>query len=681
MSVTKAASSRAPGSGGLPCCSVARANVHGMAHGRTLVFVHGKGGPETLDKWLDPLNTGLSSLGYPTVGTADDLIIAVEYLDELLAGEDGDEPPLTWHRPPIRERHEAWADYLIRRDAIASTVERSRNDPGWLDAELASDTIVSDAVATGMVAVRRYAHYRRHRRAAWRTVLSQLPETGECVVIAHSLGSIVMLDLLKRLPPDLRVDLLVTIGSPMGVRLLRSHNGGLSSDSEFPVDSVRAWVNIFDPGDLVTVGRGASQYFPAALDEPVHTGASHRLAAYMSHPVTSTAIGLALFGPPQRSREQNQLARLLDPRWDALLLNFAFTQALWMTCLSDKWGFKRSVDTARRALAQRTVVNAHSQYDALVQRALSRDGQERADLLLQAASSAVAPGRTPGLDDLLVHASGLVTGRYEIDELLIASVDLLLSPPLPPFDLEIDRGHSVEALGLLLDEIGPPSGFSGVEFAGHIAAAVKEARDALSESGFPWGRVLIGAGIGLLALTGVGLAVAAPAGLAGAAAIASTLATFGPGGMVGGIATLTALTGVATAVTVAGTALELRPGDPGYEAVREAIASQLADLPSAQLRTSIAGMIAVLSAQRRLDRPADASAVEDLLLKTQAIVIHEHALHTSVAPDRATTKDWQAKRRIILRALDWVEKQGEYVGLPELERAIVKTEIEAPQRD
>ena len=70
-----------------------------------------------------------------------------------------------------------------------------------------------------------------------------------------------------------------------------------------------------------------------------------------------------------------------------------------------------------------------------------------------------------------------------------------------------------------------------------------------------------------------------------------------------------------------------------------------------------------------------------LLGTKEWFVIHEHALHTSVAPDRATTKDWQAKRRIILRALDWVEKQGEYVGLPELERAIVKTEIEAPQRD
>jgi hypothetical protein len=42
--------------------------------------------------------------------------------------------------------------------------------------------------------------------------------------------------------------------------------------------------------------------------------------------------------------------------------------------------------------------------------------------------------------------------------------------------------------------------------------------------------VLISGGLLLLSLTGVGVAVAAPAGLAGAAVITGTLAAFGPGG-------------------------------------------------------------------------------------------------------------------------------------------------------
>ena len=234
-----------------------------MGHGRTLVFVHGKGGPEKPEKWLEPLNSGLTALGYPRLTSPHDRLVAVEYLDELLAGADGDEPPTLWQRPPARERQQQWADYLIRRDAIARVVESARNEPRGLDAEIMSDTLAADAVATSMRAVASYAHSKRHRHAAWRTVLGQLPAEGNVVVVAHSLGSIVMLDLLHRLPDGLHVDLLVTIGSPMGVRLLRSHNGGLDHEAEFPADRVGAWVNVFDPGDIVTVGRGASEYFTA----------------------------------------------------------------------------------------------------------------------------------------------------------------------------------------------------------------------------------------------------------------------------------------------------------------------------------------------------------------------------------------------------------------------------------
>ncbi len=141
--------------------------------------------------------------------------------------------------------------------------------------------------------------------------------------------------------------------------------------------------------------------------------------------------------------------------------------------------------------------------------------------------------------------------------------------------------------------------------------------------------------------------------------------------MVGGIATLTALTGVATAATVAGTALELRPGDPGYAAVRSAMASQLADLPSAQLRTSVAGMLAVVSARRRLGLPVDASPAEELLLEAEAIVAHESALHDAIAPGRTVTKDWRAKGRILRRALEWLAQEGDDVGLPAIDRAQV----------
>lgn len=57
------------------------------------MFVHGKGGPETPDAWLQPLNAGLTAQGYPRLEPGSDRVIAVRYLDELLAGEPGEEPP------------------------------------------------------------------------------------------------------------------------------------------------------------------------------------------------------------------------------------------------------------------------------------------------------------------------------------------------------------------------------------------------------------------------------------------------------------------------------------------------------------------------------------------------------------------------------------------------------------
>ena len=54
-----------------------------MTGGRTIVFVHGKGGFESRQAWLGPLNTGLSALGYPVIGAHGDRIIEADYLVAL----------------------------------------------------------------------------------------------------------------------------------------------------------------------------------------------------------------------------------------------------------------------------------------------------------------------------------------------------------------------------------------------------------------------------------------------------------------------------------------------------------------------------------------------------------------------------------------------------------------------
>ncbi|MBK9698225.1 MAG: hypothetical protein IPO80_12885 [Propionibacteriaceae bacterium] len=48
------------------------------------------------------------------------------------------------------------------------------------------------------------------------TALEQIPPHSSVVLVAHSLGSVVAVDVLKKLPGDLRIEVLITIGSPLG---------------------------------------------------------------------------------------------------------------------------------------------------------------------------------------------------------------------------------------------------------------------------------------------------------------------------------------------------------------------------------------------------------------------------------------------------------------------------------
>jgi hypothetical protein len=409
----------------------------------------------------------------------------------------------------------------------------------------------------------------------------------------------------------------------------------------------------------------------------------------MSHPVLAAAVGHAMFSEPgqavddapmspPRVEGQGVPSRRLDPRWDPLLLRFAYTQQLWATCDTGKWGFRRRIDAARRILARRTIEDI-----------ATRHASQPADV---SELSPLHPSRAPTQEDLLVHAAGLVRGQMSDAQLVVAAVDFLLAPPLPPFDLDLADRHAHEALAALLANVrraspanpapsstSAPSSTpapSAQDVSEAVIASVRDSKAALSESGFPWGPVLITAGIGLLAATGVGLAVAAPAGLAGAAAIASTLATFGPGGMVGGIATLTALTGAATAMTSLGVVVELTPSDPRYEQVRDAMALQLAEQSAPQLRTSVAGMLAVLGAQRRLGLPSDAANIEELLLRTESLVQHERGLHAEIAPGRPGTKEWRTKASILGKALGSLDRNADALGLPAAPRAVIRRGIE-----
>ncbi|MCK2240899.1 MULTISPECIES: serine peptidase [unclassified Crossiella] len=132
-------------------------------------------------------------------------------------------------------------------------------------------------------------------RAATRaTVIDALVEHQPDVVIAHSLGSVIAYEALWAMP-DIDVDLLITLGSPLGLpniifeRLLPAPRLGRAHRPP----GVRRWVNIADPGDIVAIPRWLARKFDgvnADIEASIHRLDFHRAAAYLRLPNVAAAI-------------------------------------------------------------------------------------------------------------------------------------------------------------------------------------------------------------------------------------------------------------------------------------------------------------------------------------------------------------------------------------------------------
>jgi len=139
------------------------------------------------------------------------------------------------------------------------------------------------------------------------TVLSDTP-SGPLVLIGHSLGAVVALDLLAEL--DRPVDLLVTVGAPLG------HPDISQRLVTRGIDLARlgSWLNVVHLLDPVPLGQGAGAMFPAATDAflPVLAGGhglsgfargliraatAHLDSTYLSSEVVRTIVAQALTAP------------------------------------------------------------------------------------------------------------------------------------------------------------------------------------------------------------------------------------------------------------------------------------------------------------------------------------------------------------------------------------------------
>lgn len=117
------------------------------------------------------------------------------------------------------------------------------------------------------------------------------------VIVGHSLGSVVSYQALRR-HPEWKVRLLVTLGSPLGQRMIRDQLQPPVEEGAGWPGTIERWVNVAAVGDhAASVHRLADVYDPRIEDVRVDNGhRAHDPEPYLNSAVTGAAVAAALAG-------------------------------------------------------------------------------------------------------------------------------------------------------------------------------------------------------------------------------------------------------------------------------------------------------------------------------------------------------------------------------------------------
>ncbi|UPL16133.1 hypothetical protein KV396_07635 [Microbacterium galbinum] len=486
-----------------------------MSNEPILLFLHGVGTGDRDDLWKARLSETLSGIGYPSLDGVE--VIAPKYAHALKDYDDKqDVPPITIKSPSRDAARKNRRDFERRIGAVEFRLGRHNSGNGTIG----GDALVNVAVNFPLLfrQARMYLNEPNVRAHVLNKILEALPSSGRIVIVAHSLGSVIAADLVRRLPVDIEIVGMVTIGSPLA-------NGNFEVDrlreamSEPPAN-LGWWVNCWNAHDPVAASRGASSVFTWLVDLRVTslpTVHAHDATYYLANETVAEAIGYGIFGSRSKelARAETAVDVPLDPAETYAVLALRYADLISATLdgdLRDRYrGAMRQV--------QATVVDSIIRRNEVVQRStpsiVARLAFDFSD------PDAEVPPTAP-------------SSHLPKDEAAVLLAVLASENIIRPFDIAVPKGKREAAMQELTAEMGLSS-----RFGEDVFVASREAQEVLSG---PRSMNLVkigilGAGATALVVATGGLALAAGAGLAGAAAVTSALAAFGPGGMIGGLLT------------------------------------------------------------------------------------------------------------------------------------------------
>lgn len=616
------------------------------------LFLHGINA-RTEDQWRLTLDQALVRAGHDPLDPAH--VLTPDYRAALRGEvEASSQTRATWKRPDRDSWRKAQTSFVARMAFLESQLRPMANGvPAWVQPP---EFATVPSVGALLDDARNYARSSDVRSAVHSIVLGALdaiPAGSRLVVLAHSLGSVVAADIIKKLPEGLYVPALVTIGSPLAAI---TEFRGRDLD-EFPYDRVGAWVNVFDPRDPVTSGRGIGDRFGCAVDVAVTLQDwmfpalihQHGGEYYCAHAAVASAIVLALVG--------TDIAGVAGDVPDAARgLELALLQSLYLRELSKR--LPADLDRLARFERARRVIAADNSAAAAV---------------LRIADPSTAPLQP---SDFLKRPETQIRGVWADHTIIALAIMLASGTPAPPFEIEAKpdtderRRALISTLSLVRANKSEPT---DVDIVDAIFAARKSVVDYLAP-GLSWVPIaLVAGGVITLAATGVGLAAVVPAGLVGAAVITSTLAAFGPGGMMGGLATLAALAGAGAGMAGVGAGAAI--GANGVikaapnlfsQALDEAIAAFGAD----SLRSLLASVLTLVSVQEKLEFPTQRDHMLHACLNAKGQLTSRISEHDLIDPKSSGAKAAREKLALLEKACLWLrgEERAESSDALELQR-------------
>ncbi|WP_055589360.1 hypothetical protein [Peterkaempfera griseoplana] len=138
-----------------------------------------------------------------------------------------------------------------------------------------------------------YLSHPGRRQRARECVAEALREHRPRVVLAHSLGSVVTYETLHA-HPELAPELLVTLGSPLGLpgAVFEALDPEPLAGRGARPPRVARWVNLADPGDLIALPSRLGDRFPVDRHAEAYLGRLdfHTLGGYLGSGMTAAAM-------------------------------------------------------------------------------------------------------------------------------------------------------------------------------------------------------------------------------------------------------------------------------------------------------------------------------------------------------------------------------------------------------